>query len=223
MTARRLIAGALAALTAALVAVTSCGVPLDDAPRALATTTTTKPLPSTSVAGSDDTGPSAFAFFISEDMLVSLSVDVPEATPTDVLSALFAGTPTGTNSEIVTQIPKGTRLLGTRQVGSTLVVDVSSEFDNLVGSGRAQATAQIVMTATDLAGIDQVALRIGGQPTQVFSPARGDADEVAACDYISLIPTEDVLARQAIDKRDRQHMTSRRNTLLTTCPPTSDR
>jgi hypothetical protein len=117
----------------------------------------------------------------------------------------------------VSQIPTGTRLLGTSQEGTVLNVDVSKEFDNLVGTGRSQATAQIVMTATDLPGIDQVSLSIEGQSTQVFSQVRGDTDQVGACDYVGLLPSEDTLASWPLDRRSRQHLTTRRNMLLDQC------
>jgi len=208
-----------AALAVAVAAgSTACGVPLDADPRAIASTTTTAAEETTTTEDERDQDTSAFVFFIANNQLINLDLDTSSRTPADVLGTLFAGLPTGASEDVVSQIPTGTRLLGVRQIGATAVVDVSSEFDNLVGTGRTQATAQIVMTATDLSGVDQVALRIEGQPTQVFSQVRGDTDQVGACDFLSLLPSEDLVASWPLDRRSRQHLVTRRNMLLAQCP-----
>lgn len=218
----------IAALVAtATVLATGCGVPLDNSPRAVLATTTTIATDGGPAAGSaevDDGDITAFLFFIANNQLINLDQEITSREPADALTALFAGVPPGASEDVLSQIPTGTRLLGVRQLGTLLVVDVSTEFDNLVGTGRSQATAQIVMTATDLEGIDQVSLRIEGQPTQVFSQIRGDTDQVGACDYLGLMPTEELVASWPLDRRARQHLVTRRNMLLAQCPapPSSD-
>jgi len=215
MSARRL--AAALAVVLAVAAITGCGVPLDSSPRAVvaATTTTTS---DGEPAVNEEGDSTAFLYFIANNQLINLDQDIPSRRPTDVLTALFSGVPIGASKDVVSQIPTGTRLLGAEQSGTVLDVNVSKDFDNLVGAGRAQATAQIVMTATDLSGIDEVSLRIEGQPTQVFSQVRGDADRVGACDYIGLLPTEDVLATWPLDRKSQRHLTTRRNMLDAQCP-----
>ena len=211
----------VSALTTALASllVAGCGVPLDDIPRsAMATTTTTGP-DEASVAEEGDS--SAFLFFITNNMVANIVQEVPSSQPDDVLTALFAGPAAGTSNDIVSQIPTGTRLLGVRQVGTLLQVDVSEEFDNLVGTGRTQATAQIVLTATDLSGIDSVTVLIDGQPTQLFSPESGDTDRAGACDYLNLFPTEDLITSWPLDSKSQRHLVTRRSALTAQCGPTT--
>ena len=214
---RRLVPAVLAAALA-LVAVTGCGVPLDDAPRAVAGTTTTTTIDGATTTTEDQGASSAFLYFIANNQLITLDEEVPSSDAAAALTALFAGVPSGASKDVVSQIPTGTRLLGVRELGTQLEVDVSKEFDNLVGTGRSQATAQIVMTATDLAGIDQVSLRIEGQSTQVFSQVRGDTDQVGACDYLALLPTEELVGSWPLDRRAKQHLVTRINKLATQCP-----
>lgn len=209
---------ALVAVAATLVLATAaCGVPLDSEPRAVSASTTTAPDPASSPtdAAGDTT---AYLFFVVNNQLVNLAEEISERNVTEALMVLFEGVPPGTVEVVATQIPVGTRLLGVERTGSLLAVDVSAEFDNLVGTVRTQATAQIVMTATDLPGIDQVAFRIDGQPTQVFSPTRGDSDSVGPCDYVGLLPTEDPPDSWAIERKAERHLTTRRNRLLDLCP-----
>ncbi|MFN8053317.1 MAG: GerMN domain-containing protein [Acidimicrobiales bacterium] len=208
------------ALVATLVGLLAgaCGIPLDDAPRAVvASSTTTAPGTATTVQPGDTT---AFLFFIADNHLIDIDQEIPSRQPRDVLSALFAGVPAGSSADVVSQIPTGTRLLDVRQNGNQLDVDVSKEFDNLVGAGRTQATAQIVLTATDLNGVDQVALLIDGQQTQVFSPVSGDSDRVGACDYLNLFPTDDLLQSWPLDRKAQRHLTTRRNMLSEQCGTT---
>jgi hypothetical protein len=110
-----------------------CGIPIDQEPRALSTNAvepTTQP-----VSESGDS--SAFLFFVKNDRIVTATRDVASRSPTDVLTALLAKMdPIASAAGIVNQIPAGTRLLGAQQLGSALNVNLSSEFDNLVGTGR---------------------------------------------------------------------------------------
>lgn len=216
----RAVAGALLA-TAALVS-GGCGIPVDEAPRAIAgPTTTAAPSDTTVEPGSASVG---FVFFIVNNQLISLQEEVPSRQPRDVLAALFEGVPAGSPPDVISQIPTGTRLGEVRLNGGVLDVDVSSEFDNVVGTGRSQAAAQIVMTATDLPNVDRVALSIDGTPTQVFSPLNGDAERVGACDYLSLMPTDDVIDTWVLDRESARHLTTRRTMLATQCGvvPTTD-
>ncbi|HNI34812.1 MAG TPA: GerMN domain-containing protein [Microthrixaceae bacterium] len=211
--------GRLRTIAACLVALTvsACGVPLDDTPRPIAApTSTTSPQEQTNT--DEDGGTTAFLFFIANERLINLEEDVSRRSTADVLSTLFRVDPTDSNDEVTSQIPTGTRLLSADQSGETLVVNVSEEFDNLVGPARFQATAQIVLTATELSGVDVVTLRIEGEPTQVFSPSRGDVDEVGACDYVGLLPTIDLIGSWSLDQRSQRHLTTRRNMLVAQCP-----
>ena len=199
---------------AASVLVASCGIPLDQEPRDMTASTTT-------VVGrtpTTETGHStAHLYFISNAVVTSISDELSTREPTDVLRALVAGQPPGTSRAITTQIPTGTKVLGTKLDNGVLVVDLSGEFNNLVGRGRTRATAQIVLTATELTGVDQVALSLNGRSTQMFSPKRGDVDRVTACDFLSLLPTDQQVAATPVDASERRHMQFRRDALATRC------
>ena len=210
-------------VAAGTLVVGACGVPLDSSPRAvIATSSTTEATNDQASAEEGDTA--AFLFFIANNQLINVAQEVPSRSVDDALGALFEGVPPSAADDVVSQIPTGTRLLGVTRIGTLLDVDVSKEFDNLVGTGRSQATAQIVMTATDIAGIDQVSLRIEGQPTQVFSQIRGDTDQVGACDYLGLMPPDELVQSWALDRRSKQHLTTRHSMLSTQCtaPPAAD-
>jgi spore germination protein GerM len=208
---RRLVAVVVVAVATAPT--TACGIPLDDEPRASANATTTTvgaPVPRSGNS-------SAYLYFVTDNLLVNLDREVVSESPKDVLTPLFAGVPSGEGDEIVSQIPNGTRLLGIHQNGEELDVDLSKEFDNLVGAGRTQATAQIVMTATDLGGVDEVGILINGQRTQVFSPVNGDSERVGACDYVGLLPTDDLINSWPLDRKSQRHLITRRNMLQAQC------
>lgn len=176
-----------ASLSAALV-VAACGIPLDDAPRAIEVTTTTEhsgTAPESTAASGDGT---VVLYYLSDNLLTAVEAEGSNRSPAQVLTSLFAGVPAAARSEVSTQIPNGTQLLGTVITGGSLVIDVSSEFNNLVGSGRTLALAQIVMTVTELDEVRSVSMRIDGVDVPVYSPETGDTASVTDCDYRSLFP-----------------------------------
>lgn len=99
----------------------------------------------------------------SPQRLRSVQRDVPTA-PASVLASLFAGPNSQERSDqLDTAIPTDVELLGARQTGSLLTVDVNDVFDELTPNGLRIAIAQIVATATDIDGVDQVQLRVDGE------------------------------------------------------------
>ena len=90
----------------------------------------------------------------------ALSVEVRVA----LLAALVAGPTDGELSlPLSSALPAELEVLSTRSVGSVLYVDLSSAIAELSGSGLTLAVAQIVFTATDIAGVDAVQLTVDGQ------------------------------------------------------------
>jgi hypothetical protein len=76
------------------------------------------------------------------------------------------GGPMGAHQEAgdTTAIPEGTKLLRVMRNGSTLFVDLSSEFESGGGSLSMQMRiAQVVYTATQFAGVDSVRIMIDGE------------------------------------------------------------
>ena len=105
------------------------------------------------VAPSDDGG---------SRLLRSVQRDVAPQ-PAALLEVLFAGpNQSELDSRLRTEIPSGTRLLGTRATGETLFVNVSDEILELTGEALTLAVAQIVFTAVEIPGIQTVRLRVEG-------------------------------------------------------------
>lgn len=200
----------IASLSATLLLLTACGIPLDDAPRAIDVRTTT-------TRGNDDSATNSTTasadgtvalYYLNDNLLTVVQTEGASRSPTQVLSALFAGVPARARTDVSTQIPNGTQLLGTVFEDGALTIDVSSEFDNLVGSGRTLALAQIVMTVTELEQVRSVSMRIDGVDVPIYSPEAGDTATVTDCDYRSLFPqrvggmTLDSLTESANAQRD---------------------
>lgn len=90
---------------------------------------------------------------------------------------------------LTTAVPEGVSVLGASIADGTATVDLSEEFDDGGGSlGMFLRLAQVVHTATQFASVERVALRIEGEPVEVFSSEgielpptldRGDVEEQA--------------------------------------------
>lgn len=167
-------------------AVAGCGIPLDETPRAVQVTTTTSvdDGASSSTVGGD----TVYLYFLQDNALTAIATEGSAYDPNQVLAALFAGAPQSAGSNVSSQIPSGVRLLDVDVDNGTITIDVSSEFDNLVGQGRTLALAQIVMTLTGLPDIDSVSMRVEGSDVPMYSPETGDSAAVRDCDYRSLLP-----------------------------------
>lgn len=178
----------LVVLAAGLLGV-ACGVPTDDEPRALAedeipggpiaseTTTTT-------VVGSPGL-PTELWFVRDQEDLQASVANLPSRRPATVLEALVATVPEELESEgLTTAIPPGTSVLGAETVDGTLTVDLSEEFSTVSGDAQILAVAQIVLTATDLAGVQRVAFAVEGEPRTVTDATGAEQDgPVTAADY----------------------------------------
>jgi hypothetical protein len=98
--------------------------------------------------------------------LQSVARDVGD-TPADAMQALFDGPNTDELQALLrSAIPPGTRLLDVRQDSDVLVVDVSSELQQLTGDALIEGVAQIVMTASEITGVSAVSIAIDGIPQQ---------------------------------------------------------
>ncbi|MDP9465451.1 MAG: GerMN domain-containing protein, partial [Actinomycetota bacterium] len=63
-------------------------------------------------------------------------------------------------------IPPGTRLLDVTQDGGQLIVNVSSELQQLTGEALINGVAQIVLTASGITGVSAVSIAIDAVPQQ---------------------------------------------------------
>jgi spore germination protein GerM len=94
---------------------------------------------------------------------------VPFPAPLEaVLTGLVAGpTSTETTAGIQSAVPVATRVLSASISAGVATVNFSATFGQLVGPSQILAVAQIVFTATDLAGVSGVAFELTGQPVEV--------------------------------------------------------
>ena len=211
-------APATAALVVVLAIVTvACSIPLDDGPRAvdLGEEQSRQPQGSTGAGGAE-----VALYYIRNGHLTTVVREAKDESPMAVLTELTAQSGVSPSSGTVSQIPKGTKIRTADLGGGTLSVDLTDPFDNVVGVGRQQAVAQMVMTATELRGVAEVRVSVNGVATSVTSPVRGDRSIVTACDYLSLLPTDDTLAADEIGIDVARRLSIRRRLLENTCPAT---
>lgn len=183
MTPRRLRRSApLLAVVTAVIAAVGCGVSVDSEPRPLArpgTTTTTTAAPATGQY------PSAL-YFLAEGELTPLFHDLPSRSAEAVVSAVIDPDPRAM-AGLTTAIPVGTTLLSLTRADNVVTVDLSEALGNVVGLTRQQAVGQIVMSVTDLPGVDTVRFKVEGRDVTVSSPVSGDQSSVGACDFQPLL------------------------------------
>lgn len=177
MTRRRLpravVVLALAAL-AGLVAA-SCGVPLDDEPRAIARTTTTQ----TTVAPAEGGDGALTVYFFRGDRLEDVEV-AGDADPDvrDAVTAVLAGPP----KPYTTQIPTGTELRDFQLDGQTAIIDLSDQMEVIDGPSQKAAYAQLVYTALQTGEARTVRFLVGGEERQAPTD-NGNLDVVDEGDY----------------------------------------
>lgn len=155
---------AIVLAASATVALAACGIRPDAAPRDLPEGQRTL------VDLSANTGAAAIGadriYLVGpgEERLLK-SVPREEVPGFDLIEILLLG-PNEAESEAQysTVIPANTELNGepTRS-GSTLFIDISEEINQLTGQSLTQALAQIVYTASEIEGIEQVRLRVDGE------------------------------------------------------------
>jgi len=118
-------------------------------------------------------------------LLRSVARDVPSQAQ-DVLEALLEGR--NATEQLETAIPDDLELLGVRERGRILTVDINDAFAGLDVNGVSFAVAQIVATATAIDSVERVNLRINGEE-QAFPNGSGvlTPGPLSIYDYIGLI------------------------------------
>lgn len=147
----------------AMALVTGCGIRPDAAPRDIPIEDRSLPASPISAAGASGGDARIYLLTPTEPRQVR-SVTRSTGTRDDLLAALVAGPTDGELSlPLSSALPAELEVLSTRSVGSVLYVDLSSAIAELSGSGLTLAVAQIVFTATDIAGVDALQLTVDGQ------------------------------------------------------------
>jgi hypothetical protein len=192
--------GAIAAVGIALLAtVSGCGIPVDAKPHALGSKDVPFDLlapnaPTVPTTPSSTPGPIEVPVHIylmaPTGQLVAANRLVPFPAPLDaVLTALVAGpTSTEITAGIQSAVPIATKVLSASISAGVAIVNLNDTFGQLVGPSQILAVAQIVFTATDLAGVSGVAFELTGQPVEV--PVVGGAQVPVAtrAQFASLAP-----------------------------------
>ena len=205
----------LIAAAAVVVAAAGCSIGTDSEPRALAVSTTTTSAPAAPTSG----GASAQLWYLRDGSLVPAAVSLPDHTVSTTIGALFDTTDAAVKSQKLTSsVPIDTELSSVDLNEGTLTVDLSKEFDNVVGPSRQLAIAQIVLTATEFPNVSRVRFKVDGKPVQVATPTRGDATTVTACDYASLLGDPAELAKSGLSNASMQQLDERVATFAENCP-----
>jgi spore germination protein GerM len=172
----------LAALALAVGAATACTVPTNEEPRELSGSvpfglldTTT----STSTTSPEAVTKQVIVYFLRSDDGATVLEDVTRSVDVgagvqEVLANLFSQRPTDERPEEVglsTAIPESATLLSATPADARperLVIDVRGLFGSLQGEALRDALAQIVWTATEVEGVDQVVFRRDGEVVQAL-------------------------------------------------------
>ena len=198
----------------ALVGLGACGIGVDEHPRGLDVEVT-----STTVADSPATGPiSAVLYFSREGQLFPVVQELPNRSIESVIDGVLQGPPEGQQlSGLGNSVPSGTELIGVARSNGEIVVNLSSAFDNVVGLVRQQAIGQMVMSVTEQFEVETMSFEVDGRTLTVSSPRRGDATEVTACDYTSLLPGVDDMANAGLEGGLAEELSIRRVHLAEQC------
>lgn len=209
---RRTAVAPVVVLFAALLTV-GCGLGLDDQPRALketANSTTTVVSPSVGRL-------STVLYYVREGALVPVRQELKDRTPATLLTTLAQPPTDDSVSGLGTSVPVGTELLDTTRTGDRLIVDLSSDFEDVVGLSRQQAIGQMVMTVTEQGTVDRLEFQVDGDTITVSSPLRGDTTVVDQCDFASLLATPESVASADLSAPTIEDLTRRQGELESSC------
>jgi hypothetical protein len=156
-------------------------------------------------------------YFVREGALVPLEQELPDRSPATLLTTLAQPPDAGADSGLSTSLPAGTELLGTTRSGDLLTVDLSSEFDNVVGLSRQQAIGQMVLTVTQQGAVQRLEFQVDGETITVSSPLQGDTTVVDACDFADLLASTEELVGAGLPPESLQDLDDRRSELDATC------
>lgn len=164
-----------------------CGVPVDKEP---------EPIDVEAEVDLEDDGPvlgdlaSISMFLIRDEVLIPVTRDLPSPpTPEIILDSLLGEvSQPERRANLRTAIPTETRVISVEVEGEVLSIDLSREFAAVGGEEEILAVAQIVLTATNIDGVDQVAFELDGVPTGVpVATGALSIDPVGADDYETLV------------------------------------
>ncbi len=167
MTARGVVVTSLV-----LIALCSCGIPVEDRARPLSADQVPSSLPGsgpTSTVPPGDPGPAATeVFFVRGSRLepVARPARVPRSVENAIATLVGGPTPAERSEGVRTALTRPVRLAGTVAAGVPLI-DVTESFAEVEGEELILALAQLVFTITGLPGVDGVSFARAGRPVEV--------------------------------------------------------
>lgn len=157
--------------------VVACGVPLDPAPEVVQGDPGT-PEPEIEEVEADELV-AASLYLVDEGVIVPVTRDLPG--PVDVMTILESLLDGTTEPEerrgLRTSIPDGTRVLDLEKTGSTVRLDLSSDFAAVGGEEELLAVAQVVLSVTAVDDVEAVVFELEGVQTDVPLPGGALTDE----------------------------------------------
>ena len=185
---RRVVIAVVAIVVAA--SVTACGVQPDASPRDLPETEQAVEV-ADETANIDASGADRVYLIGPGEERLLRSVQRDAVSVEELMEILLLGpNQEEVQAQFNTSIPSGTELIDTRTQGQVLTVDLTEEILDLDRQNLTRAVAQIVYTATELAGIEAVQIEIAG--VRLSAPtADGDdtTDPLRVYDFPGLIQT----------------------------------
>lgn len=190
--ARSGLAGVVVALLV-VVALAGCGLPTDHSPRAISRRDLPGAIDGNPGVTTTTAGPESARvalYFIHDQRLTALFRDVADGSPRTVVEALLAGPTTQERArDVVSYIPENTRVLSIDFApGGVLVIDLSSEMNDVSGSSARVAYGQLVFSATAVAGVSSVAFQTAGHAVEVPTDS-GNKRVVVRADYNNPLKT----------------------------------
>lgn len=197
---------------ACVLVAAGCGVEPDESPRPLEAEAST-----TTVVDSPTDGQlSTMLYYVREGRLLPLDRELPDRTTSTVINALTQS-PSPAVEGVGTSLPAGTQVIETVRGGDRLVVNLSPDFDTVVGLSRQQAIGQMVMSISRGPTHD-VQFQLDGRPLTVSSPSRGDTTVVDQCDFVGLLAVPGSAAAQGLPPSSIQELERRHAELGEECP-----
>lgn len=187
----------MAAVAVAAVVGAGCGVPIDKGPTALSKSGVPFGLlapsapPSTTTTSPTPVAVTVQIFLLTpQGKVTPVSRDVPFPAPLSAILGALVDGPTNTEADAGLQsaMPAQTQVLGAAVVGGVATVNLGGTFAQLVGQSQIDAVAQIVFTATALAGVTGVTFELNGQPVAVPTATGADVPIANRSQFAAMAP-----------------------------------
>ncbi len=149
--------------------------------------------PSSTARGNEPGGETFTLYFLNGDRLQATSRRLVSPRIDDVLTALIAGPAKDDPPTLKSAVPTETRVVRTELNNRVLTIVLSKEILGPQGPVQESAFAQLVYTATDLDGVNQVQFRVvGADGNETAATPQTDSGAkdgpLTRADYTSLAP-----------------------------------